>query len=476
MHSLRTRLLLGIICGMLLLLLAFSLIVYAVIHHTLINQYNASLASLARILAASVEQDENEIELEFSVQQMPEFSSRDRPIYYELWRSDGTVVLRSHLLGADNLLRIEGSVNTLIFATTRDKNSRPLRVVGLKFIPKISNSDDKKQPQLMGEQALTLVVAGETSGLYSQLRLLRWLLLVTCGVTTALSVVIAAVVVRQGLNPLSSIAAEIAAIKVNDLAVRVGTKSVPSEIAPIKNRLNDLLSRLEEAFNRERRFTADVAHELRTPLAGIRSIIEVTMSRARDTAEYRTVLSECLAIVENIQTMMNNLLMIARLDAHQITLRRVRIKLVELVNSCWLPFSDMALEREIVFANGVPLKMVCESDPENLSMIMSNLLDNAVEYTNKGGRIWLTAHQSGDCIEITVSNTGCKLTSEEASHVFDCFWRADSSRTETGIHCGLGLSLVQRIVGALGGSVSAELQEGGIFTVRLTLPNKNMNK
>jgi two-component system sensor histidine kinase QseC len=461
---------------MLLLLLLFSLIVYTVIHHALVNQYDASLASLARILAASMEGDENEIEMESAIQQMPEFSSRERPTYYELWRSDGTVVLRSHLLGADDLMRIEGSVNTLVFATSHDKNSRPLRVVGLKFIPKISNSDDKGQPQFMEEQTLTLVVAGETSGLYSQLRLLRLLLLIASSVTIALSVFIAAVVVRQGLNPLNSIAAEIAAIKVDDLAVRVGTASVPSEVAPIKNRLNDLLSRLEEAFKRERRFTADVAHELRTPLAGIRSIIEVNLARARDTIEYQTVLSECLAIVENMQTMMNNLLMIARLDAHQITFRRVHIELAELANSCWRPFSDKALEREIVFENGVPLELICESDPENLSMVMSNLLDNAVEYTNKGGRIWLTARQSRDCVEITISNTGCKLTSEEASKAFDCFWRADSSRAETGIHCGLGLSLVQRIVKSLGGSISAEVQPGGIFTVRLTLPNKNMNK
>jgi len=170
------------------------------------------------------------------------------------------------------------------------------------------------------------------------------------------------------------------------------------------------------------------------------------------------------------------LLTLARLDTQQITFRRVRIELAELVSSCWLPFSDRALEREIIFENSVPLEMTFESDPENLSMVMSNILDNAVEYTNKGGRIWLTARRTRDCVEITISNTGCKLTSDEASQVFDYFWRDDASRTNTGSHCGLGLSLVQRIVKALGGSVSAELQDGGVFTVRLTFPNKNVGK
>jgi signal transduction histidine kinase len=73
-------------------------------------------------------------------------------------------------------------------------------------------------------------------------------------------------------------------------------------------------------------------------------------------------------------------------------------------------------------------------------------------------------------MEITVSNTGCRLTAEQVAHVFDCFWRGDSSRVGTGAHCGLGLALVHRLVRALGGHATAELQPGGIFTVQLTFP------
>lgn len=470
MRSLQTRLLFGIISGMLLLLLIFSLTVYMVIHRALLNQFDASLASTARMLAASVELDENNVELESDVQQMPEFLRPDRPTYYEFRRSDGTVTLRSPLLGANDLVHLEGSLNALVFAMSQDENSRPLRAVGLKFIPRFASSDDKERPQLAEEQTLTLVVAGDATGLQRQLGLLRWLLLAASGVTTALSVFIAAVVVRQGLNPLNSIAAEIAAIKQNDLAVRVGTTSVPSEIAPIKNQLNDLLSRLEVAFTRERRFTCDVAHELRTPLAGIRSTIEVTLRRARNTAEYRTVLSDCLAIIESMQTMVNNLLMIARLDACQVVFRREQIHLAELVDSRWRPFSGKAVERRIAFENRVPNEVTVNSDPENFSMVLSNLLDNAVEYTNDAGQIWVTARHTDDSIELTVANTGCQLTSDQVAQVFDCFWRSDSSRTGTGTHCGLGLPLVQRLVNALGGSAAATVQSGGVFTIRLTLP------
>ena len=121
-----------------------------------------------------------------------------------------------------------------------------------------------------------------------------------------------------------------------------GRKPTPSEIAPIKDRLNELLSGLQASFQRERRFTADVAHELRTPLAGIRSTIEVTLMRARASQEYQAVLSDCLGIVQNMQTMVNNLLMLARLDTRQMVFRRDRILLADLVDACWRPFAERA--------------------------------------------------------------------------------------------------------------------------------------
>ena len=114
--------------------------------------------------------------------------------------------------------------------------------------------------------------------------------------------------------------------------------------------------------------------------------------------------------------------------------------------------------------------MTCQSDREYLSIVLSNLLDNAVEYTDERGRICTKGQQTDDSVQVTVSNTGCTLTDEQVGQVFDCFWRGDSSRTGTGTHCGLGLALVQRIVGALGGRAFAEVQAGGIFTVRLVLP------
>jgi len=470
--SLQIRLVVGVVSAVLLLLIVFSVGIYTVIRGALLRQFDASLVSIAQILAASVETGGEDIELEFEVQQMPEFQYRNRPTYYQLWRLDGTVAAKSPLLDSGELPCLSGSLSKPDFRTIKSGSGRVERVVGFTFIPRLS--DDDRKP--IEEQPLTLAVARDSTAILNQLRFLRWVLFFGSVAIAFLSVFVAALTVSNGLRPLTAIADEIASIRENDLAIRIGTEGVPGELLPIKDRLNDLLSRLEDAFKRERRFTADVAHELRTPLAGIRSTLEVTLTRIRDINEYQTSLSDCLTISKNMQRMVDNLLILARLDAQQLTFRRARIELAELVNSCWMSFSDRALEHEIIFENTIPVKMTCESDPENLSIVMSNLLDNAVEYTNKGGRIWLTACQTRDCVEIIVRNTGCKLTSEEASQVFDYFCRGDASRANTGDHFGLGLGLVRRIVRALGGSVSAELQDGGIFTVRLTFPNKNVGK
>jgi heavy metal sensor kinase len=476
-RSLRTRLLAGIMGGMILLLTMFSLLIYVAIRSALVKQFDTSLVSIAQVLAASVERDANEIELEFEVQQMPEFLNTEHPTHYQLWDANGIVKVKSPLLGTENLLRVVGSLNAIVNGTSQDNNGQPQRTAGLTFIPRLADSENEKDNKDVensrppaNEQALTLVVARDAGDLYNQLGFLRWLLLNASAAVIALSFILAAVIVRKGLRPLNFIAAEIATIKEDSLTTRITTEDVPSEVVQIKNRLNELLSRLQASFNRERQFNADVAHELRTPLSGLRSTIEVTLTRTRDNDEYKRVLFDCQAIVESMQTMVGNLLMLARLDAKQISFQTEQIRLTELVNSCWKPFSDKALERQITFDNSVKAETTCESDSQNLSIVLSNVLANAVEYADEGGQIRINACSKDGSLEVAVSNTGCKLTTDQVSHVFDCFWRDDLSRTDTGTHCGLGLALVQRLVRALGGNASAELQSGGIFLVRIILP------
>ena len=467
--SLRTRLLFGIVTGILLLLIVFSSVVYTVIRRALTNQFDSSLKSTAAILAASIEQDGEDIEVEFEVQKMPEFHNSEHPTFYQLWDANGVVLARSPSLASDDLIRFSSLVDQPVVRTIKLPQGQSGRAVGLMFTPRAADNDEIDQDLQIHHATLTLIVARDDDDLEDNLEFLRWLLLIASAGTVILSVIVAGFVVRDGLAPLNSIASEISAIRQNDLGVRLEAPSAPVELEPVKNRLNDLLDRLEAAFKREKRFTGDVAHELRTPLSGMRSNIEVTLSRQRNSAEYRESLSGCLAITEQMQGMVESLLRLVRIEAGQIKFSREKIQLKELINSCWKPFSKKARERDISFDSKINDELMCETDTEHLSIILSNLLANAADYTNTGGRIDVSAEMVDKGIEVVVSNTGCELTSEEISQVFDCFWRGDSSRTDTGMHCGLGLALVQRIVNAIGGEITAELDQGGVFVVRLVL-------
>lgn len=469
MRSLRTRLLTGTIGGMILLLILFSLLIYVVIRSALVKHFDASLASVAQILAASVEIDANGVEVDIEVQQMPEFTDPNHPMNFQIWDSDGQVISKSPLLGTNDLPRFHDSLGKPVFTAFLGPKDHPYRAAGTTFFPRIDTDEPSDVVQTI-EQSLILVVTRDAYELYGQLSFLKWLLLGAACFIACLTLVIGAYVVRSGLRPLNTIAAEIAAIREDSLATRITTQHVPAEIAPIKSRLNELLSRLQASFDRERQFNADVAHELRTPLAGIRSTIEVALARNRDATEYQNALSDCLEVTKTMQSMVGNLLTIARLDAQQIGSHIEQVKIAKTIDSCWNSCSDKAHNRRITFDNRIDPKIAFEIDIQNLSIIISNLMENAVTYANEGGKIWVSACIKDDFIEVSISNTGCQLTTEQVSHVFDCFWRSETSRSDVGVHCGLGLALVRKLTRTLGGYITAELQAENIFSVQLNLP------
>ena len=467
--SLKFRLLFGMIIGMVTLLIIFSLVIYHSISHTLFKQFDASLESAAQILSASVEQDKNGLGFDFDMQTMPEFAGGKKSAYYEFLRDDGTVACKSPSLGDKDLaqfISLASIRHSPIFCSFEMNKERPMRAAAIKFVMR----PDKDEPNMVNaQQSFTLVVAKDAGQLLARLRELTYLLLITSIGIIGIACGIAAVVVGQGLSPLTAVAAQIDNIKDDNLNSRISGESLPAEIVPIQNKLNSLLARLEASFERERAFNADVAHELRTPLAGIRSIIDVTLTRVRDMKEYQSALGECLEITAKMQAMVDNLLLLARVENGQVKFGREQIQIADLVNDCWRSFADKAANANLAFENKIDTGIMCESDAAGLAMVFSNLFDNAVEYTNQGGRISITSQKTTDGAEITVENPNSQLTNEQTAKIFECFWRGDSARSGTDIHCGLGLTLVKRIVESLGGSVRAQAQNG-LFSICLTLP------
>jgi two-component system, OmpR family, heavy metal sensor histidine kinase CusS len=452
--------------GMAVLLGVFAVALYAAISRALVASFDTVLLSTARAISVSIERTDGGVKTDIDETEMPEFRRADRPDYFEVWREDGPVLARSSSLKQANLERFEGEPGSFVFRNVRLPDGRTGRAAGLRFTPMAD--DEAVRPASTPDTVL--VVARETAALDSEIAELGWLLLAGTGGTLVLALLVGAVVVRQGLRPLDELASRIATIESGDPAARVSMGRMPRELAPVVQRLNDLLQRLAEAFQRERTFTADAAHELRTPLAGLRSTLEVALSRPRDSAEYRQAIAECLEIVRRTDALVTSLLTLARLEGAPGPLRRESIALGEAVRSALQPFEDRIASRRLAVTRQVAAGLRVAADPATLGMVLTALLENATEYANEGGRIEITATRADGSATLAIANTGCHLSDDEGGHVFERFWRADTSRTETGVHFGLGLAIVRRVVESLGGTAAASAA-GDVFTVRIALPS-----
>jgi two-component system heavy metal sensor histidine kinase CusS len=282
------------------------------------------------------------------------------------------------------------------------------------------------------------------------------------------TVVAMELVVRLLLRPVDRLAMRIAAIDPDRLVLGVDGCQVPREMEPVVRRLEDLLQRLATAFRRERAFADDVAHELRTPLSGLRTTIEVILAKDREVPEYREALNECLGICLQTQGLVDNLLALARAEGGQLVPQCIELEIDRVMEESWRLLDREVRERNLSCRWTVPaLKVI--ADAGLLRLLFTNLFANATAYADKDGLVMVDAADVGGRVEVTIANTGCQLQPEQAERVFDRFWRGDHARKSTGTHAGLGLALCRTLVTLHGGSIVARVGNGW-FTVTVRLP------
>jgi signal transduction histidine kinase len=227
---------------------------------------------------------------------------------------------------------------------------------------------------------------------------------------------------------------------------------------------------LAVCVERERHFTDDVAHELRTPLAGMRATIDVALRADRESDELRESLEDCSSILGKMESRVDKMLRLARLDGERVVFNKETIGLSELIDDCWEPLQGRAATRGLTFENRVPSELTCISDRGSLAIVFSNLLENGVQYADANERIWVTADESPEgAVRVAVANTGCSLGVADVPLAFRQFWRGDAGGDCHERHAGLGLPLVRRLAAALGGEASGDVDEDGVFTVCIVL-------
>lgn len=459
MNSIRQQLSRDLLGSTLLLLGGGVGALYFAARGAAIEQFDFTLRAKAMALSTTTVPKPSGAVVEFSDRFFPGFEGRRPRDFFEAWSDGGRPIARSESLGPETDLPLTlGTLDHPKIWNLTLPTHRAGRAIGFTFLPK-SRNDIVPRARL---PTVGLVVASDREELDETL----WTLVAIAGVTAALlattTLWLVPRLLRGGLRPLDQLAFETARIDATSLSTRFAVDGLPDELRPIATRLNDLLARLELSFQRERRFSADLAHELRTPLAELRSIAECALKwpDSRDATTDR----ETLAVAEQMERLVGVILALARAENGGSKPDMQRTALDEFVRDAWQPFAAPATVRRIKISMALSA-VSAQADGALLRSILTNLFDNAVDYTPADGALEIRLRDEGGRAVIQVSNDAPDLSASDLPNLFDRFWRKEASRT-SGKHLGLGLSLARGFAEAMGWSLTASY-EGARLTFAL---------
>jgi two-component system, OmpR family, heavy metal sensor histidine kinase CusS len=278
-----------------------------------------------------------------------------------------------------------------------------------------------------------------------------------------LTAIVGALIVRRGLHPVRAIAHAAGRISVGQLAERIPEQSVPPELAELVRAFNAMLGRLEESFSRLSDFSADLAHELRTPIHNLRMQTEVSLSKARHVDEYRDLLASNLEEYERLARIIADMLLLAKADHGLLIPQTEPVTLI--------PLCERLIEYYGLLAENVNLQLFGDDITVNgdrlmLERAIGNVLVNAIHHTPAGGTITVKVQDMDAMAEVSIANTGQPIPVDALHRVFDRFVRLNASPEGT----GLGLAIARSIILAHGGDIAVRLTgQGTEFYMRLPL-------
>jgi len=281
-------------------------------------------------------------------------------------------------------------------------------------------------------------------------RMLWW---ATC-LVLCIALGVAWLAVQWGHLPIRKVNEEIRTIRSSKLDVRLDPLDVPIELAELVVAFNDMLARIEEGFVRLSHFSADIAHELRTPVTNLITQSHVALGQPRSAEEYREILYSNLEEFDRMSRMIGDMLFLAQTENDPRNLRLGEIDLAELIRGLFDYFEALAEDRNItLYAKGAaePIR----ADREMLLRALNNLLSNAIRHTPYGSRITVALAQDERWTTISVENPGERISEADLPKLFDRFFRVDPARQRKNAGAGLGLAIVKSIAEAHGGHVQA---------------------
>ena len=472
MYSVRNRLLILLVAGFAILILGSGFFVARTIDARAVEAFDAGLLAKCRAIAALTESEADGIEFEYRAGVLPAFEREDDPEYFQLWHADGRVIRRSERLTAD-LPRDATSRNAF---DVQLPDGRAGRALQYSFVPAPDEENDEEddhagavRPPAPPANAprLVLVVARGRDRLDTMLAGVRWAIFGAGTAAIALGALLVSFLLARGFAPLQALASQLATLDADTLQHRVDVSPTPRELTPVVNQVNGMLERIDESFARERRFAGNVAHELRTPLAELRTLAAVGGKWPEDRDAIQDYFADVDAVAGRMESVIEDLLLLARCHAGAESAQCVPTDVSDIVRDVSEALAPKARSRNVTLCADVLTGFLVDSDPGKLAIIVSNLLGNAVSYAKPGTEVTCTGTLSDNQFSLQVVNEADLLAPGDIARLTEPFWRSDQARTDDG-HVGLGLSLVAALADVLAMDFAVTQAPDGSFAATLS--------
>lgn len=461
-HSLRLRLTIAVIAVTAPLMAGFAFLLYQAVADAVWDGFDAQLADDAGVMADLLEFEGAGFDVEEVGFVVARFDADpDGDTQYQVV-ADGSTLLRSE--AATEALETRAATSSEPEVWDGEfGDGRRARFLAFSYQPRV---DPEEVAPGTPAPTVAITIGRDTRDIDGLLvDLAAWFWMLGTGMVLVSSGV-AGFAVSRGLRPMTRVTQAIADIDEEHLDTALDAQTVPIELRPLVDRLNALLARLDAAFARERQFSADVAHELRTPLAVLHANVDLARKDPSASQAVQRRLDDMLETIEETSRLVGDLLELARSEAGVVDVVEDSVDLRDMVEQEWAAVAEVAKQRGLTLRNEIAPATYLDTDPTKLRRIVANLLSNASVYTEEGG--WVeVASRPDEGLWLEVRDSGPPIPDEQLPRLFDRFWRADEARTAVGTHAGVGLALVRTLANLLGCEVVAA-NEGPVvcFSVR----------
>ena len=450
--SIRTQLALWFTGVLAFVLIVFAIAAYLFLSYTIRLQTDKTLQEISRTLIGGIEREQSDSEGEKNVTNRENIGAIQEAMDNLRFRNYQIFVFdeRGKLLASDNQTPADNDL-TDEQATELASDFSNSTAHSSFFTLRVKESEFRvfAEKNIEG-QNFGVIIAHPLDDEDELLAGFRAILLISVPFVLILAAFGGYFLARKTLSPVAQMSESAADISATNLHARLPVKNEKDELGSLATVFNSLLQRLDESFERQKRFMADASHELRTPLAIVRGEAEVALSKAdRPNAELR----ESLGIVEDegkrLTRIVEDIFTLARVDSGQMQANFTEIYLDELLADCVRKVRVLAEKRNVSLELSAPEEMPVRGDEQLLRRLFVNLLDNAIKYNRADGKVSVTAEKTNQKYQITITDTGIGIPSDEQTRIFERFYRADKARSraaETATSgAGLGLSIARWI-------------------------------